>query len=103
MAKETIKAIRQAELNALETEKRITEERRLIIHLAEEQASRIVEEMTKNAREQANKAMEETMVQGDEIIKKALAEVNQEIEGLGMLIREKETVADRLILSELIG
>ena len=102
MAKETIKAIRQAELNALETEKRITEECRLIIHLAEEQASIIIEEMTKNAREQANKAMEETMVQGDEIIKKALAEVNQEIEGLGMLIKEKEAVAVSLILAELL-
>lgn len=102
MAKETIEAISHAELKAQETEKKAADESGAIIRQAEQQVGKIIEDMTKSAKEQGIGSMQKTQRLGDEILKNALQEAEQEIARLRTQAKEKEPDVIHRILSELV-
>jgi len=102
LAKQTIEAIRQAEIKAVEIEKKAIDESSAVIGQAEELAIKIIEEMTMVAKDQVNHTMMETQIQVDAIHEKALQEAEEKIDRLRMQAMEKETEAVSLILSEFI-
>ena len=102
MAKETVDAVRQAELNATQIEKDATVKRDTIILNAEEEAKTIISTLIKEAHNIAELNRRQAQSQVEEIMKEAEFKAEQEIFLLKELTKSKEQETIHLILSEVI-
>jgi vacuolar-type H+-ATPase subunit H len=102
MVQEMIQAIRQAEINAEQTEKAAHSESESILLEAQAQADKIVADLTDQAKAAAEEAMQQAQEQGEKIMKDALGNVDTEIEILKKSATANETKAIDAILDSLI-
>ena len=102
MAKETIDAVRQAELAAEQTEKAAVQEADRLVAQAKLDAKQAVADLTKSAKEKAQAELSAARRQGDELIAKAVAEVQQDCSRLRETAAAKDAEATTAILAELI-
>ena len=102
MAKETVQAVRQAELNAAQIEKDATAEKDAILSKAQEDAKISVTSITKDALAKAKQDLEQAEVQGAELMEFAVQRVEQEILMLKEMVKSKEQAAIELVLSQVI-
>ena len=102
MAKETVQAVRQAELNAAQIEKDATVKKDAILSKAQEEAKISISSITKDALAKAKQDLERAEVQGAEFMEIAVQRVEQEILMLKEMVKGKEQVAIDLVLSEVI-
>lgn len=102
MAKETVEAVRQAELNALEKEKEALQKKDAIISEAEKKAKELIDSITKQASNKAQKDLDRAKSRAEEIVSEAKARSEKEILIIKELAKGKETAAIELILSEVI-
>jgi len=102
MAKETVEAVRQAELRAQEKEKEALQKKEAIISEAEKKAKELIASMVKEANAKADKDLANARTRADEIIKEARAKSEKEIVLVKELAKMKEESAINLVLSEVI-
>lgn len=102
MAKETIDAVRQAELTAEQTERAAAQEADRIVAKAKLDAKQTVTDLTKNAKEKALAELAAARAQGDELVAKAVAEVQEDCRRLREAAAAKQAQATEAILAELI-
>ncbi|MDF2472659.1 MAG: hypothetical protein K0R92_172 [Lachnospiraceae bacterium] len=102
MAKETVQAVRQAELNAAQAEKEATLKRDEIILKAHEEAKTIIVTMTKDAAKNGEESLSLVQSQGEELLKAAELKAEKEILLLKEMVKSKEQTAINLILSEVV-
>lgn len=102
MAKETVDAVRQAELNATQIEKDATVKRDSIILNAQEEAKTIISTLIKEAQNIAEQNSRQVQSQGEEFMKNAEVKAEKEILLLKELTKSKEQETIHLILSEVI-
>jgi len=102
MAKETVEAVRQAELNAAQIEKEAIKKKDEILLKAQEDAKITISTMTKEALTNAEQDLEQAQSQGVEFMNNAVQRVEQEIRLLKEMVKSKEQAAIDLVLSEVI-
>jgi len=102
MAKETVEAVRQAELKAQEKEKEALGKKEAILSEAEKKAKELIASMTKQAYAKADKDLEKAKSRADEIINEAKLRSEKEILIIRELAKMKEESAISLILSEVL-
>lgn len=102
MARETLEAVKQMELNAALIENQALKQHDEIIFKAQENAKALINSMEKEAIEKAEKKLENARKQGEEIIQQAISNGNKEKDRLLSTVGENQQVAIRLIISQLI-
>jgi len=102
MAKETVEAVRQAELNAAQIEKEAIKKRDEILLKAQENAKTTSSSMMKETLLKAEQDLKQAQYQGTELINSAVQRTEQEILLLNEMVRSKEQAAIDLVLSEVI-
>jgi vacuolar-type H+-ATPase subunit H len=102
VAKETVEAIRSAELNAAEIEKDALKKSESIILKARENAMSLKTSMVNEALKKAEKDVSETVQQGEEKIGFVKENVQKEILLLKKMSEEREAEAIKLVLSHII-
>ncbi|MDF2820957.1 MAG: hypothetical protein K0R15_1398 [Clostridiales bacterium] len=102
MAKETVQAIREAELKASQIEKDAAGKRDEIILKAEEDAKVKISSVIKEALAKAEQDLEQAQFQGTERMKNAVIKAEQEILELKEMVKSKEQVAIDLVLAQVI-
>ena len=102
MAKETVQAIRQAELNALQIEKDTNAKCEAILLKANEEAKDLIASKVKQALLVADQNKKQAQKEGEELVKAAVLRGEQEIMSLREMAKNKEQAAIDLILSEVI-
>lgn len=101
MAKETIQAVRKAELNAARMEKEAGERREAILAEAQQDARSMITSMTKEAAAKAAKDLSEANHQGEEKVKTARIRAENEVLLMKEIMEEKEEAARKVVLSRL--
>lgn len=102
MAKETIEAIRQAELAAEQTEKDAAGQAEDIVAKAQQTAKDTIATLTQQAKSVAAQAAKQAGKQGEDMAAAALREAEQELTALRETAKEKTPGAVARVLSELI-
>jgi V/A-type H+/Na+-transporting ATPase subunit G/H len=102
MAKETVQAVRKAELNAAQLEKDSLLKRDAILREVEEEAKNLISLKTKEAILKAEADLEQAELAGKEIMNKAIVRANQEILMMEGLVKGKEQAAIDLVLKEIM-
>lgn len=101
MAKETVQAVRQAELKAAQIEKEAIEKREIILQKAKEEAKKIISSAEKEDRDLSLKDLEKVQSQGTELMKTAVQRAEREILLMNEMVKRKEPAAIDLVLSEI--
>ena len=102
MAKETVQAVRQAELNAANIEKDAAVKTESIVSKALEDSKLLVAARTKEALFNADEMKKQAQSEGAALIESAVLRAEQEILLLKEDVKIKEKAAINLILSELV-
>jgi vacuolar-type H+-ATPase subunit C/Vma6 len=102
MAKETVQAVRQAELNAANIEKDAAVKSEAIVSKAFEDAKLTIAAKMKEALFNAAEMKEQVQSEGAALIESAVLRAEQEILLLKEIIKSKEQDAIDLILLELV-
>lgn len=102
MAKETVQAVRQAEINSIEKEKEALRNKSIIISEAEQNAKELINSLTKQALDKAERDLSETKLRNTELINAAKNKAESEILIIKELAQRKEEAAINLILSKVI-
>lgn len=102
MAIETVQAVRQAEINAAETEKEALKKRDAILSKAQEDAKNLVISMTKDANNKAEADLMQARQQGDILMETAVQKAEKEVSILKEMVKRKEQSAIDLVISEVI-
>lgn len=102
MAKETIQAVRQAELNAVQKQRDAQQKKEANIHEAEQQAKTLIASMTKQAMEKAEHDLVAANQRGNELIDAARLKTENEVILMKEMAGRKEEAAIQLILSSVI-
>lgn len=102
MAKETVQAVRQAELNAVNIEKEAAVKSEAIVSKALEEAKSMIAAKTKEALFNAEEMKKQAQSEGAALIESAVLRAEQEILLLKEVVKSKEQAAIDLILSELV-
>lgn len=102
MAKETVEAVRQAELNAAKLEREAALKRDAILQKASEDAKLLISTKTKEALEHASKELHKADLEGEKLMDLAVKKAEQEINLLKELVKQKENTAIDLVLKEVI-
>ncbi len=102
MAKETVQAVRQAELTAVGLEKEAVINGEAIILKAQEDAKTLIAAKTKEARLKADEDKKQAQLEGAELLKSADLRAEQEILLLKEMGKNKERAAIDLVLSEVL-
>lgn len=102
MAIETVEAIRQAELNAVQIEKDANQQKEAILLQAELEKDEIISSMTKEALAKSKQDIEIAQRQSEERVEKAIMQAEQEIIMLKEMVKNKEQAAIQLVLEEVI-
>jgi len=103
MAKETVQAVRQVELNAVQKEKEAQDRNEAIISEAEQSAKSIMTSMTKQAMERAELDLSIAKQKGDKIIEAMKLKAEDEAILLKDKAGKKEKAAIDLIISYVIN
>jgi len=102
MAKETVQAVRQAELNAVQIEKDANTQREAILLEAQQNAKTMITSMTKEAIAKAESDLGAAKHQGTETLEAAKLRAETEVLLIKEMIKEKEQSAIDLVLSNVI-
>jgi len=102
MAKETVNAVRQAELNATQIEKEAEKEHDAILFKAEQDTKAIITSMSKEALAKAKHDLEQAQRQGEVAMETATLRAEKEIILLKEIVKSKEQAAIDYVLSEVI-
>lgn len=102
MAKETVQAVRQAELNALQKEREALQKKEEIIAKAQQQAKEIINSKVKQAMEKAESDFAKAKQRGEEIANAARVKAEDEVLIMKEMVGRKEEAAIKLILSSVI-
>jgi V/A-type H+-transporting ATPase subunit G/H len=102
MAKETVQAVRQAELNAAQKEKDALLRKEEIISEAGQNAKAFIASMTKQAFEKAEHNLAAANQRGAEIMEAAKLKAESEVLIMKEMAQRKEEAAIHLILSSVI-
>lgn len=102
MARETLEAVKQTEVNAAKVESQALKEHDSILLRAEEKARVINSTKEKEALERSHDEMGKAKVLGNEIVQNSIVAGNEEKEKLIKRAKDKEKVAIELILSQII-
>lgn len=102
MAKETVEAVRQAELNAAKLENEALMKKEQMIQEAMEEAKSLLSSRTKEALVNSARELEKTSIDSDNLMKEAIFRAEQEIILLKDLVNSKEKAAIDLVLCEVI-
>lgn len=103
MAKESVDAIREAELKATQIEKEAMNEKSAILLKAEEEAEKIISSMTEKAHMQSQEQLKKAQEQGESYMEAAVLRAERQISLMKDAVREKEQEVINLILSEVIA
>ena len=102
MAKETVQAVRQAELNAAEKERNAILEKDQILNEAQQEAKALLARMTEQALNSAERNLVLANQQGVEMMESAKKRVEKEVILMKEMARSKEEAAINLVLSNVI-
>ncbi len=102
MAKETVEAVRQAELNAARKEQEASGRREAIISEAEHNARELVNSRTKQELEKAEQRKAAADQKGAELLEEARLKAEQEAAFMKEMALQKEGEAIRLVLASVI-
>lgn len=102
MAKETVQAVRQAELNAVQKEKDALTKKEEIIAEAERNARALITARTKQAVEKSEHNLSAANQRGTEIMEAAKSKAESEAFMIKETAQKREEAAVRLILSSII-
>ncbi len=102
MAKETVQAVREAELKAVQLEKDAAINRDTILLKANEEAKELIASKTKEARVKAEQELGKSQQEGEKLLVSAKQRAEKEILLLKEMVKSKEQVAIDLVLSEVI-
>ncbi len=102
MAKESVQAVRQAELNAAQIEKDAAKKKDTILLGAQEEAKSTISSMTKEALAKAEEDLKLAQQSGTEFMETAVKRAEKEISLLKEMVKSKEQAAIDLILLEVI-
>lgn len=102
MAKETVKAVRDAEMKAAQLEKDAVTSREAILLKANEDAKTLISSKTKEARSSAELELSKSQQEGEELLISAKQRAEKEILLLKEMVKSKEQAAINLVLSEVI-
>jgi len=102
MAKETVQAVRQAELNATQKEREAIEKKEAIISEAQQNAKIMVTDMTKEALEKAERNLTFANQRGIEMMEAAKQKAENEVLLMKEMAKGKEEAAINLVLSNVI-
>lgn len=102
MAKETVNAVRQAELNAMQLEKEAVAQKEAIQNEAQQNAKVMITSMTREAIAKADKDLNNARLKGTEIVEAAKVKAEKEVLLIKEMIKGKEQEALKHILSSII-
>lgn len=102
MAKETIQAVKQAELSASQSEKAAHIQGDDLISRAANDAKALIKEMTKETLLETQQQEEEVKEQCDLFMKEIIEKTNKEVMLLKELSKKKEKEAIELVCSQII-
>ncbi|MDF2539967.1 MAG: hypothetical protein K0S76_2988 [Herbinix sp.] len=103
MAKETVQAVRQAELNAAQKERDAYQNKEAILTEAQQKAKTIITSMTKEAHETAERNMVVANEQGIKMMESAKQKAENEVFLMKEMAQSKEVAAINLVLSTVIN
>ena len=102
MAKETVQAVRQAELKAAQIEKDAIQKREEILLEAQQNAKAMITSITKETQKKAVSDLEQAQSQGDELVEAAKLKAEKEILLMKEMTKSKEQAAINHVLSVVI-
>lgn len=102
MAKETVQAVRQAELLAAQKEKDALLKKEVIIAQAEQNAKNLITSTTKQALDKAEHNLNTANLRGQEMLQAAGVKAEGEVLIMKEMAQRKEEAAIKLILSSVI-
>ncbi len=102
MAKETVQAVRQAELNAAEKEKEALQKKESILTKAQQDAKEMVASKVSETQMLSEKKLKNANDQGEERLEAAKRKADQEVLILQEMVRNKEQAAIDFIISSLV-
>lgn len=102
MAKETVQAVRQAELNAAEMEREALLEKDKILSEAQQEAKTLIASMTKQAMDAAERNLVLANQKGVEMMGTAKKRAENEVILMKEMAKNKEEAAIDLVLSNVI-
>lgn len=102
MAKETVQAVRNAEMSAAKMEKEALGKKETIIAEAHKKAKELSDFMVKEAQAKADKDIKEALHKSNIILEKAKEEAEKEVGLLIEMAKTKEDAAIDLVISNVI-
>lgn len=102
MAKETVQAVRQAELNAAQIERDAVLQKEAMISDAGLNAKTLITSMTKQAMEKAEQDLAAAVKRGNQMLEEAKTKADNEVLLMKEMALMKEEAAVNLILSNVI-
>lgn len=102
MARETLDAVRQAELNALKLEREAELKKDEIIQKAKEDAKILISSRTQEVKQQASQKLKVAEEQGQRFMEEAVNKATQEIQMLKEIVQGKKQTAISHVLKEVI-
>lgn len=102
MAKETVDAVRQAELNAADTEKDAVAKSEAIIQKAQQDAKALILNLTKEVSATAASELEKAQEKNAQVMAEALQRAEKEVLFLKEMVKSKEKGVLDIIISEVI-
>jgi vacuolar-type H+-ATPase subunit H len=102
MAKETVQAVRQAELNAAQKEREANEKKEAILSEAQLNAKTMISTMTKEALEKAERNLTLANERGVEMLEAAKKKAESEVLLMKEMAQRKEEAAINLVLATVI-
>ncbi len=102
MAKETVQAVRQAEMNAAEMEKEAIKKKEVIIADTHLEANNLVNNIVRQATEKAEQKLALAEEKGKELFEAARQKAEKEVALLKEIAGNKEEAAISIILSNII-
>ena len=102
MAKEIVQAVRQAEINAAETEKSALMQKEAILSEAMREANTIIATKTKQALSEADRNLILVKQQSEKLLEEATKRAEREVVLMREMAKNKEDAAVNLVLSIVI-
>lgn len=103
MAKETVQAVRQAELNAAQKEKDALMRKEEILSEARQNASNLIASMTKDAQEKAAAKLKAAELESSKMSETAKLKAESEVMIIKEMAKRKEDAAINLVLTTVIN
>jgi len=102
MAKETVEAVRQTELNATQLEKEANQKKEAILLKAQQDSETMISSITKEALTKAEQDLNQAQQRGAQAMEAASLRAEKEILLMKEMIKRKEQAAIDFVLSEVL-